>query len=186
MVPDPFSVQMWDELGEHGGGGGSLKHVTRSSRQAGRGAVPLSSPRACWAAAGLLAGPRGWPTAAPQPNRTEFGFYCPDIFNAVQNEKMHSPYLSLLTPSLTPTGLGDPREERLNRSRQWLNDAAGEAEDGLLRKMNFLSTSLVPGGGSPRTGLGLFCAIPASTRAFMLSLLSPLLAEAVVGDCVTF
>lgn len=52
------------------------------------------------------------------------------------------PYLSLLTLPQTLYDLGDPLEERLNRSRQELNDIAGEAEDNVLRKMNFLSTSL--------------------------------------------
>lgn len=52
------------------------------------------------------------------------------------------PYLSLLTLPQTLYDLGDPLEERLNRSRQELDDIAGEAEDDVLHKMNFLSTSL--------------------------------------------
>lgn len=182
-------------------------------------------PRTCWVATrsafrdtpfvrapipgGGEAEARQQPALPPlrQRNGTKFDFYSPVIFNAVQNEKIRLPYLSLLTLSQTLSDLGDPREERLNRSWQWLNDAASEAEDDLLRKMNFLSTSLVPSGEGLRTGLAfVLCNTrlhelrrrlpqaagegpaesPSSNSSFIHSQLSPRVVEVIVGDCVTF
>lgn len=80
------------------------------------------------------------------------------------------------------------------------------AEEDLWCKMNFLSTSLVPRGGSLRAGLAfVLCNTrlqevgrrlpgqrggpaepPSSTSSFIHSLLSPLVAEVIVGDWVTF
>lgn len=102
-------------------------------------ALHLCTHSRCWARLRPTSSP---PSCLSQRNRTKFDFYSPNIFNAVQNEMINLPYLSLLTLPQTLYDLGDPLEERLNRSRQALDDIASEAEDDVLRKMNFLSTSL--------------------------------------------